>query len=83
MTIAAIRHKLYDYIRIADSKKIKAIYTILEDEINEETEWWNDKAFIEELDKHYNAWESGKEKAYTLAEIDTSIELIKKKRKKK
>jgi len=29
MTIAAIRHKLYDYIRVAEDKKVKAIYTML------------------------------------------------------
>jgi len=29
MTIAAIRHKLYDYICVAEDKKVKAIYTML------------------------------------------------------
>ncbi len=33
MTTSAIREKLYDYIRVADDKKIKAIYMMLEDEI--------------------------------------------------
>jgi hypothetical protein len=32
---AAIRHKLYDYIRIADDKKLHAIYSLLENEIEE------------------------------------------------
>ena len=36
MDSTAIRHKLYDYIR-------------LEDEIVE-NEWWKDKQFVEELD---------------------------------
>jgi hypothetical protein len=35
MTTAAIREKLFDYIRIADDKKLKAIYMILEDDISE------------------------------------------------
>ena len=35
MTTLAIRQKLSDYLQIADDKKIKAIYTILEDDINE------------------------------------------------
>jgi hypothetical protein len=35
MTEAAIRHKLQDYLEIADIKKIKALYTIFENEIEE------------------------------------------------
>lgn len=79
MTMAAVREKLYDYIRVADDKKVKAIYMMLEDEITMEVEWWKDNAFVKELDKRYEAWESGKEKGYTLAEIDASIEQLKKK----
>ena len=33
MTTATIRKKLHDYINIADDKKVKAIYTIVEDEM--------------------------------------------------
>ena len=35
MTTLAIRQKLSDYLQVADDKKIRAIYTILEDDINE------------------------------------------------
>ena len=35
MTIVAIRKKLSNYLQIADDKKIKAIYALLEDEINQ------------------------------------------------
>ena len=30
MTTAAIRNKLYDYIRVAEEKKLHAIYNLLE-----------------------------------------------------
>lgn len=80
MTTAAVREKLYDYIRVADEKKLKAIYTMLEDEINEEVEWWKDNVFVKELDRRYAAWATGKEKAFTLAEVDSSIEQLKKRR---
>ncbi len=33
MTIAAIREKLHEYINVAEDKKVKAIYTMVEDEI--------------------------------------------------
>ena len=79
MTAEAIRERLYDFIRVADDKKIKAIYTILEDDITETAEWWKDKAFIKEMDEAYDAWETGKEKGFTLAEIDAEIEQLRKK----
>jgi hypothetical protein len=83
MTAAAVREKLYDYIRIADDKKVKAIYMMLEDEITEDIEWWKNNAFVKELDKRFAAWETGKEKGYTLAEVDASIAQLKKSRSAK
>lgn len=79
MTTSAVREKLYDYIRIADDKKLKAIYMMLEDDIVEKTEWWKDNAFVAELDERYNAWETDKERGFTLAEIDASIDDLRKK----
>jgi len=73
MNAAAIRDRLYDYIRVADDKKIKAIYMMLEDDITEEAEWWNNPSLVAELEKEYGAWDSGKEKGYSLAEIKTEI----------
>ncbi|HEX2630306.1 MAG TPA: hypothetical protein VHM26_14865 [Chitinophagaceae bacterium] len=80
MTTAAVREKLYDYIRVADDKKVKAIYMMLEDEITEELEWWKNKEFVKDLDKRYSAWANGKEKGYTQAEVNASIEQLRKKR---
>jgi hypothetical protein len=45
MNTTTIRERLYDYIRIADDKKIKAIFMMLEDEMVKETKWWNDNQF--------------------------------------
>jgi hypothetical protein len=39
MNSATIRDRLYDYNRVADDKKIKAIYMILKDDIAEESEF--------------------------------------------
>jgi hypothetical protein len=60
MTTAAIRQKLYDYIRVAEEKKIKAIYTMLEKEIEQEFDCWNDGDFIEELDRRSDDYKNGK-----------------------
>ena len=51
MNTATIRERLYDYIRMADDKKIKAIYTILEDTITEKAEWWEDNRVVGEFQK--------------------------------
>jgi hypothetical protein len=73
MKAGAIRDRLYDYIRVADDKKIKAIYMMWEDDIAKEAEWWNNPAFVSELEKEYEAWDSGKDKGYTLADIKAEI----------
>ena len=74
MDSASLRHKLYDYIRIADTKKLHAIFNLLENEIEETTEWWKNKEFIDDLDNRYEALENGSDKGFTLAEMETSIE---------
>ena len=83
MTTAAIREKLYDYIRVADDKKLKANYMMLEDDIIEKAEWWKNNAFVEELDKRNEAWNTEKEKGYTIDEIEASIKQRNKKLKTK
>ena len=77
---ASIRHKLYDYIRVADDKKLYAIYNLLESEIEETNEWWKDKHFVEELDRRSEALESGIDKGFTLEKLEVSIDKLRKKR---
>jgi len=66
MTLAAAKQKLHNYIDNADSKKVKAILTLLETETVpeselSETEW-------KELDGRWEEYLSGKTKSYTLEE---------------
>ena len=77
---AAIRDKLYDYIRVADEKKLKAIYSLLENEITQTTEWWKQVSFTKDLDQRIENWESGKEKAYTKDEVKLQLQQLKKDR---
>jgi hypothetical protein len=83
MTTLAIRDKLYDYIRVADDKKIKAIFMMLEDDIEHRTEWWKDKGFVNDLDTNYEAWKNGKAKGHSRDDINVAIEKLKSKRNKK
>ena len=81
MTTVLIREKLYDFIRVADDKKVKAIYMMLEDDIVEDAEWWKNQQFTEELNNRYKDWKNGNDKGFTMQDIDASIELLKQKSK--
>lgn len=70
---AAIRYKLYDYIRVAEDKKLHAIYNLLEEDIEQAAEWWKDKKLIVELDDRYATLEKGADKGFTLGELENSI----------
>jgi recombinational DNA repair protein RecR len=73
MNTATIRQKLYDYIKIADDKKVKAIYTIIESDLSEMTNWWNDEKLIEELDKRSTNLKSGKDQGVTWEELKREL----------
>ena len=66
MEQASIKEKLHHYIDVADEKKLQAIYTILEDEIEGEYFYTQDeiKMFYDRRQKHLN----GESKSYTVAE---------------
>ncbi|HWZ35735.1 MAG TPA: hypothetical protein VNW51_06215 [Mucilaginibacter sp.] len=59
MTIAAIREKLHEYINIADDKKIQAMYTMLERDIVEKYDLWEDEEFLTEINDRIQKYESG------------------------
>ncbi|WEK36422.1 MAG: hypothetical protein P0Y53_02825 [Candidatus Pseudobacter hemicellulosilyticus] len=80
MTTTAIRNHLYSYIRIADDEKIKAIYTILKQDIQDESAWWEDKKFVAELEKTNKALETGSDKGKTVEQLDNAIEKLRQKK---
>jgi len=77
MTITTIREKLQDYIKTADDKKIKAIFTLVENDMQKEVEWWENKEFVEELNERVKRYEDGTDKGFTFEEVKE--ELIKRK----
>ncbi len=79
MNTIAIRQKLYEYIRVADDKKVKAIYTIIENDVNELYEWWNDKDLMSELNSRSLDLKSGKDKGHSWDEAKKSLLKTKKK----
>ena len=66
-----IKQKLHQYIDTADEKKLQAIYTILEDEIEGELFYSQDEInlFYERRKKHL----AGESKSYSIKEAHNSI----------
>lgn len=71
-----IRNKLFDYIRVADDKKLYAIYNLLENEIEQTNEWWKDKAFVAELKRSDKAMDNRTDKGVTLVQLHQSIDKL-------
>lgn len=63
-----IKRKLFDYIRDADNRKVKAIYTMVEKDIQEDSTIWTDE-FVQDLDKRVAEFESGSINAHTWEEV--------------
>jgi len=66
MTETKIRQKLADFCKSGDIKKVKAMYIMVEDEIEEANGW--DKEFIEEIERREKSFLDGTAKMYTWEE---------------
>jgi hypothetical protein len=83
MSTADIRQKLHHYIETAQDKKVKAIFAMVEDEIEETYDHWNDEAFIAELKRRETAYLEGNAKVYTLEQtLSRAKQTIKKAKNK-
>jgi len=63
MRTTQIRQQLHDYIDAAEDKKLKAIYTLLENEISDDYSLSAEQK--EELDRRYADHQNGIGKTYT------------------
>jgi hypothetical protein len=68
MKTIELRKKLHHYIETAREKKLKAIYMMVEEEIEETYDHWKDKNFVAELQRRQNEYLDGTAKTYTLKE---------------
>jgi hypothetical protein len=78
MTTTVIRERLYDYIRVADDKKIEAIYTLPEDQIIPGNHWSEDEEVVAELDERVRRYEAGIDPAFSVEEARSSLNEMKK-----
>ena len=64
-----IRKKLQDYIASAGEEKVKAIYTVLESEIESVYGHWDDPEFVAEMDSRMKELEDGTVKGIPLEDF--------------
>lgn len=72
------RQQLQNYLEIADDKKVRAIYTMMEDEIKEASITYN-LELKDELDNRYAAYKNGTEKLISASESKKRITRMMKK----
>jgi hypothetical protein len=82
MGTSQMRSRLHNYLEIADDKKLKALYAIMEDTINESAVEYTDD-LKKELDKRQAAYKTGKEKVVSSTESKKRISSILKAGKRK
>ncbi len=75
MTTLAIRKSLQKYIRFADEKKIKALFAIVEDEINQKHAIWTSE-FVKEMKKRSTEMETGKVKGVPYSSVQKKAKAI-------
>ncbi|MGZ3776198.1 MAG: addiction module protein [Mucilaginibacter sp.] len=72
MTTASIKQRLHEYIDSAEDKKLKAIYTLLEDDIEDEYQLTDEQKA--ELDRRLYNYQNGVGKNYTWDETIVHID---------
>ena len=82
MTATLIRQKLHNYLELADEKKIKAFYTMMEEEIEGILVEYT-PGLKKELDMRYEDYQSGKVKMISSTESKKRIGKILKAKLKK
>jgi hypothetical protein len=81
MTTTAIRAKLTEYIRHAEDKKVKAIYTIIESELNQLNEPWSEN-FVNEMESRLADLKTGKDKGNSWDQVKKKTVKVQKRTKK-
>ena len=82
MNTTNIRQRLQNYLEVADDKKVKALYIMMEEDIKESNVEYSDELKAE-LDNRYASYKSGKAKMVTAAESKRRINKILKSSKAK
>lgn len=73
MPINAIRKKIHNYLEIADDKKVKALYVMMQSEIEESAVNYTGE-LKKELDKRHAGFKKGKVKMVTAEESKKRVQ---------
>jgi putative addiction module component (TIGR02574 family) len=82
MSTVTIRQKLHSYLEVADDKKVKAIYAIMESDIEGSGIAYTDE-IKKELDRRHAEYKSGKANMVTADESRKRVQKILKAARKK
>jgi len=83
-TVKSLDKEIVHYLPRLNSRQKETVLTVVKTFAEEaETDRWKDKAFIAEMDRRFSEMESGKEKTYTLKEVEAEARQFYKKRKSK
>ena len=83
MKTIEIREKLHHYIDTAEEKKIKAIFAMVEEEIEETFEHWQEQDFLNELKQREARYLKGTTKTYSIEQAASRARQAIKKAKRK
>ncbi len=75
MNTSAIRQELHNYLEVAEDKKVKAIYTMMQESIQQSTVDYSDE-FKVELDSRNESYKNGSAKMITAQESKKRIQKI-------
>ena len=75
MTTRMIRQQLHNYLEIVNDKKVKAIFTMVENEIKAENTIWT-ADFKTEMNARYNEYNSNIELAFSEKESKARVKKI-------
>ncbi len=76
MNIEELRKKLHDYVDNADEMQLESIYQMFIEATSNEL--ITDEEMIEELDKRWDNYKSGKSRTYTLEEAREELHTYRK-----